>query len=341
MSGVLQTLDRSIDWIAAGIGESIARPARAARHLVVQRGALYDLYRRRGKSVRPVVSGSLDEIALRLKAASSRPVDVELRIDAQRMLRRSIELPAQSAAHLDAVVALQAERLLPWPKGEASYAYHARSGRHAGALSVEILAMATDALAELRAQLAALGLRATAIGVADSEPSTTSHAAFREDDMQRQPRRHARLRLLVLAGLSLVSVGSVLLTLASMEQSAEIAMLKARLAAGERHLAALEHREGRVGSELPALDATLRVAAIEALSRALPDHTYLESLSIDGGSVKLAGLSADANSLIGLLEADRLFGAVHHDAGVSYEPERDAERFSITAELAPTGETTP
>ncbi len=341
MSGLLPTFDRAIDWIAAGIGASPLRMARASRHLVVQRGDVYDLYRRRGRTVRPLFSGGLEEIALRLKGTGPRPVAIELRIDPRRVLKRTIELPLQSAAHLDAVVALQAERILPWPKGEARYAFFASAGRHAASLSVEIIAMATDAIAALRGQLAALGLRAYAIGIAGTEPARPCRPLFQDEDAGSGPRRHARLRLLVLVWLSLVCVGGVLLALASMDQNAAIAAREARLFTGERHLAALEGREGDVAGEAEAQDGALRVLAIEALSRALPDHTFLESLSIDGRLIRLEGFSADANSLIGLLEAERFFDAVRHDAGVSHEPNRNAERFSIVAELASDGGMTP
>jgi general secretion pathway protein L len=332
VAGLVQTLDRMIDWLAAGIAALVARPARAAGHLVVQRGDLYELHRRRGRSIRPLATGSLQDIAQRLKATADRPVTVELRLEQERFLRRSLELPLQSADHLDAVVALQAERILPWPKGDARYAYSVRGGR-AGMLSIDLIAMASDALADIRAKLAALGLKDDGIGVAEAALSTPAQPQFREEDVHRLARGQARHRLLVLAWLSLVCVGSVLGMTAVFDQRAAIAEREARILAGERHLADLRSRAGSQGARSPEEAGPLRLLVVEALSRTLPDHTYLEALSIEGSEVRLEGLSADANGLIGLLEADRFFSAVRHDAGIVREPERGAERFAIAAQL--------
>jgi general secretion pathway protein L len=68
---------------------------------------------------------------------------------------------------------------------------------------------------------------------------------------------------------------------------------------------------------------------IEALSRALPDNTYLTQLSLQNTTFHIVGLTADAPSLIAPLEHSHIFTDVHFFAPTTREPDGKHFRFYI------------
>jgi general secretion pathway protein L len=77
------------------------------------------------------------------------------------------------------------------------------------------------------------------------------------------------------------------------------------------------------------------VIAIEGLSRILPDHTHLTELRVEGNKVRLIGTSADAPSLIGLIEKSGLFARATFIAPTTKLPSEAGERFHIEAIIEP------
>ncbi|MGI9383456.1 MAG: PilN domain-containing protein, partial [Methyloligellaceae bacterium] len=72
---------------------------------------------------------------------------------------------------------------------------------------------------------------------------------------------------------------------------------------------------------------------LEALSKALPDHSYLKKLEVRGQEVKLSGISTDAAALITRLEASPRFAKVSFSAPTTRQPGSDRETFAIVARL--------
>jgi general secretion pathway protein L len=75
------------------------------------------------------------------------------------------------------------------------------------------------------------------------------------------------------------------------------------------------------------------IDVLERLSRLLPDSTWLKQLEIKNGSVHLQGFSADASSLIGILEKDSNFSGVRFSSPVTQDEDSGRERFRISATI--------
>ena len=76
------------------------------------------------------------------------------------------------------------------------------------------------------------------------------------------------------------------------------------------------------------------VVILEALSRALPDDSYLTQLRISGARVEIDGVSRSASSLVALLEQTAPFKRAQFSAPTTPAAAEGAEEFHIAADIA-------
>jgi general secretion pathway protein L len=77
------------------------------------------------------------------------------------------------------------------------------------------------------------------------------------------------------------------------------------------------------------------VIVIEALSRILPDDTYLSELRILGDKMQIVGLTRDAPSLIRLIEQTSHFTSATFYAPTTRSPSESGEHFYIEVHIEP------
>jgi general secretion pathway protein L len=76
------------------------------------------------------------------------------------------------------------------------------------------------------------------------------------------------------------------------------------------------------------------VGLLEELSALLPDHTWLTLLELKGGEIRLNGFSQSSSEILGLIEASPHFRNARFLAPVTRDARRNAEKFSLTANLS-------
>jgi general secretion pathway protein L len=91
-------------------------------------------------------------------------------------------------------------------------------------------------------------------------------------------------------------------------------------------LRALERRKHEVPSSVIVLDA---------LSRLLPDHTYVTEWRVEGDKLQVIGVTRDASSLIRLIEESGHFTRATFFAPTTRSPNDPGERFHIEARIQP------
>jgi general secretion pathway protein L len=77
------------------------------------------------------------------------------------------------------------------------------------------------------------------------------------------------------------------------------------------------------------------VIVLEALSRVLPDYTYLTELRIEGDKLQIVGITNDAPSLIALIEQSSQFTRATFFAPTTRAPNDPGARFHIEARIKP------
>ena len=76
---------------------------------------------------------------------------------------------------------------------------------------------------------------------------------------------------------------------------------------------------------------------LEALSKILPDQTYVTELRLEGNKLRLTGITRDAPSLIGLIEQSGRFTRATFFAPTTRSPSDTGDRFHIEAIIKPLG----
>ncbi len=77
------------------------------------------------------------------------------------------------------------------------------------------------------------------------------------------------------------------------------------------------------------------MVVLEALSRILPDNTYVTELRVEGDRVRVTGITADAPSLIRLIEQSPNFSRAVFFAPTTRAPSDPGYRFHIEARIVP------
>ncbi len=251
---------------------------------------------------------------------------LELHLPAAAALRKTVRLPAAARSNLRAILALEMDRETPF--GAEAVAFdHRILARDRGALVIELLVVPRRALDPALEPLARLGLAPQRITVAG--PAGDGFNLAMPAAAPVSPRRTGAL-----AGLVLALAAALFAT--DHWQAADRTARLERVQADADLARALQQRLGAPGRDAAALrqGRPPMTEVLAALTRALPDGTWLERLSITDGALDMTGLAPDAAALIPLLERTPPFRNVRFAGAVVRDMRVGRERFQITLDLA-------
>jgi general secretion pathway protein L len=273
--------------------------------------------------------------------AAFRGSHVETQLTPAHVLFRPLDFPKQAADFLDGMIRTQIDRLTPWSAEEAAFGWNAPSP--SGQERIELTLAATskqdiEPLLQFASGLGAQSLTAFAVPPAGSAAQgkikvldqPLRGAAFHGLDT----RRTLRAVLLSAAG------AAVILLLAGLyfgdgfdsEQQQlmqRISQRRAALRLGPDSGSAV----GLLARRKQSSPST--VVVLEALSKALPDGTYVTELRIDGDKVQVVGMTQDAPSLIRLIEKSPQFARATFFAPTTRAQNAPGEQFHIEAHITP------
>jgi general secretion pathway protein L len=252
----------------------------------------------------------------------------------ERVLARRVELPAVSQADLARILRFEITRHFPFPAERALFAHRVLPRRAAspGHVAVEIVAVARETTVEIRALLAAAGIEAARIVVADASGASlvlTENAT---------PRPRSVMALAAALGMAtLAAIASPVV-----HERMELATLNreiAALAPKANALGAAHAKERRAVAQVagPLALAAARpplVALLDALTKSVPDGAWLQSLSISGQEVTIDGLSPSAAAVALQLEKSGAFTHVAFRAPIARDPATGLEHFALGATVA-------
>lgn len=260
---------------------------------------------------------------------------IEIVLRPTRFLFRPLELPARAADFLEGIVRAQIDRLTPWNATDAVFGCSAPVAQ--GSETITTMIAAAPRRLVMGYVEALSGFHPSAIAVLTEVPEGGRIRVFEQKSRGAiDPVRLSRTLQAVLAVAAIAAVlGSIVAgyladSLSAQESELEQQITQRRAAirgadGGERSpLALLERRK----YETPA-----SVIVLEALSRLLPDHTYVTEMHLVGNKLQISGITSDAPSLIPLIEQSQHFTRATFYAPTTRSSSDPGERFHIEAQV--------
>lgn len=226
------------------------------------------------------------------------------------VLRRTLHLPAVAASDIDSAVALEMQRLSPFPAGDLVWG-HRTSPPQAGVLRVQ-------AAQASRRQVEALLRERGSSEVDASSPEAWVLAEGGQPIVLRGFGEAARLRRMAAwrrASVCLLALAAMLLMAIAITPTLQLRQraLEAVEASATLHRRAeptMRQREElvRVADQLKGLreltaDRVDPLVVLDLLTQALPDDTVLQNLQVQGGKVLMSGQTGNSASLMQLLSS--------------------------------------
>jgi general secretion pathway protein L len=284
-------------------------------------------------------------LARGVRSQAARADEVVIRLSSEDVVGATVVLPAATEENLAEVLAFEMDRYTPFRAEQVYYDYRLLSrDPERGKIRVQLVAMPRARLDAVVDAVRRWGLAPAAVEVAhaDPEPAGPRSAPINLLPKARRPRRngaHSRLNralLALAAGLVAAAVAIPLMRKAQLVSSLEHQVAEARTAAQsvQRTRTELEQSTEEVAFLAQRKHASPAVIdLLEALTRLLPDDTWLLRFELRNGHVKIQGESPTASTLISIIESSPLFRDTSFVAPVTQNPRTGLERFVITARV--------
>ncbi len=256
-----------------------------------------------------------------------------------RFIFRPLELPKRASEFLAGIVRSQIDRLTPWGVNEAAYSWTPPVDAGNDRIQLTVAATARSLVMPYVRAVADLGAASVVVSTVPQDAGDAVGALTVLEQRNGGSIEVTRIRKMLVmvflgaAALAVVSngVSSILSDSLDSEQQDLSHKISARRAAMRRNADGgaqriLERRK----QTTPAT-----VMVLEALSKVLPDHTYVVELRVESGKVQVTGITKDAPSLIRLIEQSPHFEHAAFFAPTTQSPGEPGERFHIEARLKP------
>jgi general secretion pathway protein L len=268
---------------------------------------------------------------------------VEFLVRSNRVLFRSLDFPSRAEEFLGGMIRAQIDRLTPWTANEALFGWSPPSNIANERIQLTLAATSKstiDPLVQLAGNLGAASIMASV----EAPPGEGAPARLKvfEKSLQTAIGRSADvpriLRIILLSAGLAAAASLVLAAYAGNTLDFEQQQLSRQIA--ERRAALRLSQASGNGSALSLLAKRKQttpssVMVLEAISRVLPDSTYVTELRIEGDKVQVVGISQDAPSLVRLMEQSPQFSRATFFAPTTRAQSDPGERFHIEVHIKP------
>jgi general secretion pathway protein L len=266
---------------------------------------------------------------------------IEILLHPGHVMFRPLDFPRQAGDFLDGMIRAQIDRLTPWSANDAIFGWSPPTA--IANERIELIFAATSKhqaqpLLQVASQLGAGSVTVIAETPADEAPAKIKLFDQSLQSAIGQGVNVPRILRIILLCTGLAAAASVVVaayvggTLETEQQQLlhRISERRASLrldpnAAGGSGLGLLAKRKQSTPSN---------VMVLEAISRVLPDNTYVTELRIEGDKVQVVGMTQDAPSLIRLMEQSPQFTRATFFAPTTRAQNDPGERFHIEAHLS-------
>jgi general secretion pathway protein L len=265
---------------------------------------------------------------------------VEAQLQSGHVMSHLLDFPRQAGDFVDGMIRTQIDRLTPWTLNDAVFGWSPPAA--AANDRIEIILAATSKLKvnPVLQLVQALDAASVAIYATASVGARPSIRVVLLDKPLRSVIGPAvnvpRLLRAILLSAGAAAALSLLINLyLGGSLQSELGELQQRIS---QRRAALRLDANGAGSGLGLLAKRKQmtpssVMVMEAISRALPDTTYVTELRIEGDKVQVVGMTQDAASLIRLMEQSPQFTRATFFAPTTRAANEPGERFHIESHI--------
>jgi general secretion pathway protein L len=332
------------EWIAAvsgGIDALADRFVRSRRILLAER----DDGRFTARTISPESDAALPKVSFRLESGKPplprewreafRGSRVEVELQPVHVMTHLFDFPDKASDFLDGMIRAQIDRLTPWTVNDAVFGWSPPAPIGNDRIEVTLAATSKLKVAPLLQLIESL--------------DGASVAVYATAPVGRIPLVDRPLRSVIGPAVNLPRLLRAILLSAGIAAAASLLIgaywsdsLQSELGDVQRRIsqrrAALRLEANGTASGLDLLAKRKQttpssVMVMEALSRVLPDSTYVTELRIEADKVQVVGLTQDAPSLIRLLEQSPQFTRATFFAPTTRAANESGESFHIEAHI--------
>jgi general secretion pathway protein L len=266
--------------------------------------------------------------------------DVTLRISSSLALRPQIKLPSASKRMLKGALSFELERLTPIDPAALYFDFIVHSREPETNLAQVTLRVVRRAVLDEAVLVChSAGALIGNIGFSGDaqEGDWASYPIDRPAFLRAQWRRFGNLALMGAASILFVAViiaGYARGSSANDALSDQVADATTRAAIVER----MEHRIETANTQISRLvtqrQGPLFIESLAALSRLLPDGTWLTELHLEGNKLRADGYSKNASALIGIVDRSGTFANAQFSSPLVRNPADGTDRFELTFDVA-------
>ncbi|OIN13870.1 PilN domain-containing protein [Oceanisphaera psychrotolerans] len=266
---------------------------------------------------------------------------IRLCLNGKDVLCTRISLPAATAGNLDDVLRFEMDRHTPFSAEQVYFGYRiAARDKRQPLIQVDLLLAPRAQVDPQLAELNQLGLVPTALTDAEHPQAPVIQLPVPPGAAISKARR-----LKTLQGALVLLMLFLLIAVPLYQRQNRIEALNAQLdiprqraeQAAELKRQLQELQQSRLFLAQARARQPSALSLLDALTRQLPDHTWLSRFELRDGRVQLRGESANASELIGILEASPLFFDVRFSSPVTNNPATSKDRFMIDARFGEEG----
>lgn len=270
----------------------------------------------------------------------------EIVLAPRRFLFRPLDLPGRAADFLDGIVRAQIDRLTPWTAADAIFGCSTPIPHGEDGITTIIAATTRKAVAPILDAVSGLHPASIALFAGAAQETASRIKVFEQKARGAlDPLRLSRILRVALAGLAIAAAlcgGAAWYFADSLgTQEAELARQIAQRRAAIRASGEGGPRTPLAGLERRKFETPASVIVLDALTQALPDHTFLTELHLAGNKVQIVGITRDAPSLIPLIEQSSHFTRATFFAPTTRAASDPGERFHIEARVESKNTVTP
>lgn len=309
-----------------------------SRYVLVDDGAGLMLWRETGRE-----RGAMGRLHQRPRTANQHPLDVVLRLPAEKALRVAAPLPLAAERNLDQVIGFEFERLLPFRRGEAYYTHRVLArDKTTQSLQIELTALPRIEIDETLQAAARVGLHVASVEIPPAAIGDVPSLIALEKRGQQRATSRGRLVLAALATVVLVlALAAIVLPFWQAEQTRDRLTAQLTVARGEAELSAkLQNQiDARLRDQHFLVDRRQHMPTVtqllDVLTRLTPDDTWLTELQLNGSDMRLTGEAGSATGLLGLIAQSPDFRNAAFRSPVVQDAKLSRERFDLGAQIAP------